>query len=63
MENVDFTSPISCIDTYDMTGDETQNLIIGRQDGSIEVYTMDLLQTETPRLLYNFVKNILNVVR
>ncbi|XP_030747216.1 Bardet-Biedl syndrome 7 protein homolog [Sitophilus oryzae] len=36
------SSAISCMDTYDMTGNGTKNLILGRQDGNIEVYYVNV---------------------
>ncbi|XP_071442131.1 BBSome complex member BBS7-like isoform X2 [Hetaerina americana] len=32
---------ILCMDTYDLTGDGVQDLLVGCQDGSIEVYSME----------------------
>lgn len=31
-----------CIDSYDMTGNGGKNLILGRQDGNIEIYYINL---------------------
>lgn len=36
-----YTSMITCICSADMTGDGYKNLIVGRQDGNIEVYATD----------------------
>ncbi|XP_068907330.1 Bardet-Biedl syndrome 7 protein homolog isoform X2 [Tenebrio molitor] len=35
-------STISCLDAYDMTGNGTKNLIVGRQDGTIEAYIINV---------------------
>ncbi|CAG9766610.1 unnamed protein product [Ceutorhynchus assimilis] len=34
--------PILCIDSYDMTGNGAKNLILGRQDGNIEIYYVNV---------------------
>ncbi|CAG9857898.1 unnamed protein product [Phyllotreta striolata] len=52
------TSPICAIDSYDLIGIDRNQLIIGRQDGSIEVYhvnTTDL--SDDTKLLYKYVCN------
>ncbi|KAF7270542.1 hypothetical protein GWI33_016498 [Rhynchophorus ferrugineus] len=36
------SSAITCIDSYDMTGNGSKNLILGRQDGNIEVYYVNI---------------------
>ncbi|KAK9870809.1 hypothetical protein WA026_009769 [Henosepilachna vigintioctopunctata] len=35
-------SSISCIDSYDLTGDSNRNIIIGKQDGNIEIYNINI---------------------
>ncbi|CAD7080257.1 unnamed protein product [Hermetia illucens] len=34
------TSAITCIDTYDLTGEGNENLLIGRRDGSVQVFSL-----------------------
>ncbi|XP_055907849.1 Bardet-Biedl syndrome 7 protein homolog [Eupeodes corollae] len=34
------TSAVTCIDTYDLLGDGVHSLIVGRRDGTIQVFTM-----------------------
>lgn len=39
-----------------MTGDGVPNLIVGRQDGSIEVYAVNVSdKIEAPSLIYSYV--------
>ena len=33
-------SAVTCIDTFDLTGDGKDDIIIGRRDGTIQVYTL-----------------------
>lgn len=35
------TSGILCIDTYDIIGDGVNDILVGRDDGTVEVYTLD----------------------
>ncbi|XP_044255366.1 Bardet-Biedl syndrome 7 protein homolog [Tribolium madens] len=42
IDNSSNSSTISCVDTYDMTSGGTKNLILGRQDGTIEVYVINV---------------------
>ncbi|KAJ3657514.1 hypothetical protein Zmor_009310 [Zophobas morio] len=42
IDNSSNSSTISCLDTYDMTGNGTKNLVLGRQDGTIEVYIINV---------------------
>ncbi|CAH0560889.1 unnamed protein product [Brassicogethes aeneus] len=47
------SSSISCIDSYDLTGNSAKNLIIGRQDGNVEVYNINLFDVaDKPVLLF-----------
>ena len=39
---------ITCISTFDMTGDGNQDILVGRDDGTVEVYTLD--DSGEPRL-------------
>lgn len=53
------TSAITCIDTYDLTGEGNENLLIGRRDGSVQVFSLpaeDEVDLE-PREIYREVIN------
>lgn len=53
------TSAITCIDTYDLTGEDNENLLIGRRDGSVQVFSLpaeDEVDLE-PREIYREVIN------
>ena len=39
---------ITCISTFDMMGDGNQDILIGRDDGTVEVYMLD--DSGEPRL-------------
>ncbi|RZB77484.1 Bardet-Biedl syndrome 7 protein -like, partial [Asbolus verrucosus] len=41
IDNATNTSTISCVDSHDMTGNGAKNLVLGRQDGTIEVYVIN----------------------
>lgn len=44
------------MDSYELTGDGVPNLILGRQDGSIEVYNVNILdENDTPVLIFTHV--------
>jgi len=43
-----YTTGITCISTFDMTGDGNQDILAGRDDGTVEVYTLD--DSGEPRL-------------
>lgn len=43
-----YTAGITCINTFDMTGDGNQDILVGRDDGTVEVYAMD--DSGEPRL-------------
>ncbi|KAL3267317.1 hypothetical protein HHI36_011448 [Cryptolaemus montrouzieri] len=48
-------SSISCIDSYDLTGDGNNNLIVGKQDGNIEIYNINIAdQNDTSFLIFLF---------
>lgn len=50
-------APISCIDSYDLTGTGVKNLIVGRQDGNVEVYNVNINDNlDTAVLIYLNVK-------
>lgn len=42
LTNKEPLSPISCIDSYDITGDGNSELLLARQDGSVEVYALSI---------------------
>ncbi|KAF2879488.1 hypothetical protein ILUMI_26683 [Ignelater luminosus] len=53
LHNDRFSSSISCIESYNMMENENKNLIIGRQDGSIEVYVVNIENDmDIPKLVY-----------
>lgn len=64
MKNVWFLEPdeakgeVTCLDCYDMTGDGANELIIGRGDGTIEVYTMPHENDTIPKQIYSYVSRI-----
>jgi Bardet-Biedl syndrome 7 protein len=45
---------ISCVDNFDITSDGIMDLIVGREDGNIEIYAYDSI--DTPFLKYTHVK-------
>ena len=46
---------ISCISTFDMTGEGNQDILVGRDDGTVEVYSLD--DSGEPRLKASHVRN------
>jgi Bardet-Biedl syndrome 7 protein len=34
------TSAITCLDTFDISGDGKNELIVGRRDGTVQIFTM-----------------------
>lgn len=44
---------VMCMDNYDMTNDGVLDLLVGREDGTIEVYGYDT--TDNPVLKYTYV--------
>jgi Bardet-Biedl syndrome 7 protein len=51
-------STISCLDAYDMTGNGTKNLIVGRQDGTIEAYIINVAdKMDASILIYSHVSD------
>ena len=46
---------ITCISTFDMTGDGDQDILVGRDDGTVEVYSMD--DSGEPRLKATHVRS------
>ncbi|KAJ8944863.1 hypothetical protein NQ314_009353, partial [Rhamnusium bicolor] len=56
VSNDENSSTVSCIDSYDLSGNGTKNLIIGRQDGNIEVYQVNIHDTmDSSRLIFLYV--------
>lgn len=50
------SSAISCIDSYNLSESDTKNLIVGRQDGTIEVYLINIEdKADFPKLIYLYV--------
>ena len=49
------TAGITCISTFDMTGDGNQDILVGRDDGTVEVYMLD--DSGEPRLKATHVRN------
>lgn len=41
-------SGITCLSTYDILGDGIQDILVGRDDGTVQVYGFD--ETDEPRL-------------
>ncbi|XP_018568735.1 Bardet-Biedl syndrome 7 protein homolog [Anoplophora glabripennis] len=49
------TSTISCMDSYDLIGNGTKNLVIGRQDGSVEVFQVNVLDAmDVSRIIFSY---------
>lgn len=49
---------VTCLDCYDMTGDGTNELIVGRDDGYIEVYTIPYDLNSSPKQIFSYVSKI-----
>ncbi|XP_045478610.1 Bardet-Biedl syndrome 7 protein homolog isoform X2 [Harmonia axyridis] len=45
------SSSISCIDSYDLTGDGNKNIILGKQDGNIEIYNINISDSNDTSIL------------
>ncbi|CAH2006495.1 unnamed protein product [Acanthoscelides obtectus] len=55
ISNENNSSSINCMDSYDLNGSDTKQLIIGRQDGMIEVYQLSLnLNVEVTQKIFSF---------
>ncbi|KRT79649.1 hypothetical protein AMK59_8765, partial [Oryctes borbonicus] len=51
--NEKYYSGISCMHSYDLTGDGVKNLIIGRNDGNLEMYSVNILdETDGPIIIF-----------
>lgn len=46
VDTKDNTSAVTCLDSYDLLADGKDELIVGRRDGTIQVYTMMLENNE-----------------
>ena len=46
IESKDNLSAVTCLDTFDLYGDGKKELIVGRRDGTIQVYTTMLENNE-----------------
>lgn len=55
LRNDNSSGAVQTIDNYDITGDGVKDLIIGRHDGSIEVYTFEDGEEEEPTLRFTHV--------
>ena len=45
-------SGVSCIDSYDITNDGIMDLLISREDGTVEVYGYDSMDNPEQRYIY-----------
>ncbi|KAJ8912894.1 hypothetical protein NQ315_011217 [Exocentrus adspersus] len=53
--NNENASSVSCMDSYDMSGNGTKNLIIGREDGTIEVFQINIYDaTDASRIIFSY---------
>lgn len=60
IDNSANSSSISCVDTYDMTNNGSKNLILGRQDGSIEVFIININdKLDAPVIIYSHVSYVI----
>lgn len=44
---------VSCLSTFDLSGDGVEDIVVGRDDGVVEVYSMD--DSNQPRLKFTHV--------
>ena len=51
------TGIVQTIDNYDITGDGVKDLIVGKHDGNIEVYTYEDGEDTEPSLKYTYVSS------
>lgn len=47
---------VSCVNFYDITGDGSQEMLIGRDNGQVEIYRLD--ETEDPFLIFEMVLSV-----
>ena len=52
------TGIVQALDNYDITGDGVKDLIVGKHDGNVEVYTYEDGEDTEPSLKYVYVSNI-----
>lgn len=52
---------ILCIDTYDIIGDGVNDILVGRDDGTVEVYSLDSAGEPTLRFDHVSLHNSLNL--
>ncbi|KAJ8951664.1 hypothetical protein NQ318_012205 [Aromia moschata] len=49
------SSPVSCLDSYDLYGNGVKNLIVGRTDGNVEVYQVNVRDAMDPsKMIYSY---------
>ena len=48
---------VVCMDHFDMTGDGVRELIVGRDDGSVQIYSYDDGEEAAPTLRYTYVSD------
>lgn len=48
---------VSCLSTFDLSGDGVEDIVVGRDDGVVEVYSMD--DSNQPRLKFTHVSSAL----
>lgn len=61
INNLDNTNAVTAIDTFDLTGDGKEELLIGRRDGTIQVFSLpseDNIFDVEIRQIYNEVGNL-----
>ena len=51
---------VQCIDNYDITGDGVKDLIVGKHDGSIEVYQYEDGEESEPQMKFSHVCDLNN---
>ncbi len=53
MEREGAYGSVQCLDNYDIDGDGIRELIVGRHDGSVEVYAYDDGEDVEPQLKFS----------
>ena len=51
---------VACLSTFDLSGDGVEEIVVGRDDGVVEVYSMD--DSDQPRLKFTHVSTTTYVV-
>lgn len=60
ISNEKSSSAITCMDSYDFLGNDLKNLVIGKNDGNIEVYSFNINDNlDKPILIYSYVSILL----